>query len=99
RTKNDVYFFEEFKKTSKEYLSFDFKICLSRETNFLNLEQEYFIKGHINQAILSSFLTANNQIKNSFEYYICGSREVVSSIRTFLQEQEIKPENIFFEKF
>ncbi|MFA6081281.1 MAG: FAD-binding oxidoreductase [Patescibacteria group bacterium] len=83
----DVYLFEEFKK-------FNIKICLSREES-LNMipevDRKYFDLGHINKAV-------EGQFDNS-EFYICGGRNVVESLKLFLIAKNIPLENIIFEKF
>lgn len=93
KTRDDVYFFDEFKKFSADNQNFNFKICLSREKKLERLDDKYFMLGHINDELLKL------KVKNQFEYYVCGSRHIVSSIVDFLKEQGIFKENIFFEKF
>jgi NAD(P)H-flavin reductase len=83
----DVYLFEELKK-------FNIKICLSREENFNMIpeaDRKYFELGHIDKTI-------ERQIDNS-EFYICGGRLVVESLKQFLLSKNIPGENIIFEKF
>jgi Na+-transporting NADH:ubiquinone oxidoreductase subunit F len=106
KTRQDVYFLEELKQLSNETMEqFKFYICLSREKDLAGLDPHYFMSGHINdglQQLMSNFpaLPAGRQFPiSNFEYYICGSREVVSSMVEFLQKQKIAKENIFFEKF
>jgi NAD(P)H-flavin reductase len=106
RTRNDVCFFDEFKKFSGENQNFKFQICLSREKDFVGLDNHYFILGHINDGLLDFFNTrmselriTNYELLNGYDYYICGGRDVVISMVEFLQKQGIRKENIFFEKF
>jgi len=100
RTRNDVYFFEEFKKLSEENSNFQFKICLSRERELIGLDDHYFILGHINDGLLQQFNNLTiKQSKNNFDYYLCGDRKMIVSMTEFLQKQGVEKENIFFEKF
>lgn len=106
KTRNDVCFFDELKKLAQENVNFQFKICLSREKDLVGLDSRYFMLGHINDGLMRSFevILGSDPLKgptllNSYQYYICGGRDMVSSMVTFLQEQGIKKENIFFEKF
>lgn len=91
----DVYLLNELKQWSNETMKqFSFKICLSREEN-LNMipkqDKKYFQLGHIDKTI-------EEQFDNS-EFYICGGRNVVESLKQFLLAKNIPLENIVFEKF
>ncbi|MFA6532925.1 MAG: FAD-binding oxidoreductase [Patescibacteria group bacterium] len=83
----DVYLFEELKK-------FNIKICLSREEN-LNMipetDRKYFQLGHIDT-------TLETKLDNN-EFYLCGGRLIVESLKQFLLVKNIPLENIIFEKF
>lgn len=82
----DVYLFDELKQ-------FNPKICLSREQN-LNMvpevDKKYFKLGHVDS--YSPLLT-------TVDYYLCGGRNIVESLKQFLLGKNIPQENIFFEKF
>lgn len=87
KTFKDVYLFDELKK-------FNLKICLSREQN-LNMipesDKKYFELGHVDNCLI-------RQIENS-DYYLCGGRNIVESLKQFLLGKNIQRENIHFEKF
>jgi NAD(P)H-flavin reductase len=86
KTHKDVYLFDELKK-------FNLKICLSREQNLEmipEIDKKFFGLGHIDS--YSPLLT-------TADYYLCGRRETTESLRLFLINKGVLPENIIFEKF
>jgi len=99
RKKQDVYFLEEFKKIAEEDKNFEFKICLSREERLDSVDNHFFYLGHVDYVFEKELYP---KIKNSianFEFYLCGGRVVVESIRQFLLQKNIPQSSIFFEKF
>ncbi len=110
KTRKDVYFFDELKKLAQENVNFQFKICLSREKDLAGLDSRYFMLGHVTNGF-ESVMVSHSQLKQQklaqpiltdltdCDYYLCGGRDMVSSMVTFLQEKGTKKENIFFEKF
>lgn len=89
----DVYLLDQVKK-------FNIKICLSREQNLdmvAETERKYFDLGHIDK-VMEKYLDSKFIILNS-EFYLCGGRSVVESLRENLLSKGILPENIIFEKF
>ncbi len=90
----DVYFFEEFKALTQKYPHFQFKICLSREETLEKIpviDQQYFTLGHVDNAC--------NELMGNFDYYLCGGRAVVESLRQYLLAKNISKEKIVLEKF
>lgn len=96
KTKDSVYFLDEFKKIKLENKNFHFKICLSQEKK-INLDKNFFYFGRVNNGLINYFKDQNQL--NNFEYYICGSREITESLKKFLINLNINKEKIFFEKF
>ncbi|MDH7475965.1 MAG: FAD-dependent oxidoreductase [Microgenomates group bacterium] len=100
----DIYLYEEFKKPSEKPVNFQFKICLSREYSLKQIsstEQKYFSFGHINKEIEKLFLNQkrDRSVFTKTDFYLCGGREIVDSLRNFLLEKGIKETNIYFEKY
>lgn len=107
----DIYFFDQLKEliTINRYQLAVF-ICLSRQQTLANIpktDRSFFHLGHVNN-VWESFInqsykqSSNQSIKqflNQFDYYLCGSRVVVESLKKFLSVKEIEKENILFEKF
>ncbi len=95
KTYQDVYLFEELKQHN-------LKICLSREKNLdviSKVDKKYFSLGHVD----TCFFKENNNITveqlGSLEFYLCGGRDIVESLRQVLLSKNISSENIILEKF
>jgi len=97
KTFKDLYLFDQLKK-------FNPKICLSREQN-LNMipeaDRQYFDLGHVDAVMEKQLpeLHLQGLPMTDCEFYLCGGREVVESLRQGLLAKNILPENIYFEKF
>jgi NAD(P)H-flavin reductase len=90
KTFRDVYLLDQLKK-------FNPKICLSREENLEIIpkdDKQYFNLGHVDLVMEKQGLNIA-----ASEFYLCGGREVVESLRQGLLAKNILPENIYFEKF
>lgn len=94
RTFNDVYLFEQAKK-------FNVKICLSRESS-LNVapevDRKYFDLGYVDDCFLKP-ISSLQSLATDYDFYLCGSKTAVESIRLNLISKKIPEEKIFFEKF
>jgi Na+-transporting NADH:ubiquinone oxidoreductase subunit F len=102
----DICLFDELKETEAEYQNFKLNICLSKEENLGNIKKEecrYFVLGRMNTGFdefIKKELKGNvNEFVNNFDYYLCGSREVVESMRQYLYDKGVSKESVFFEKF
>jgi Na+-transporting NADH:ubiquinone oxidoreductase subunit F len=99
RKKEDVYFLEEFKKIKEEDKNFEFKICLSKETSLSPVESDFFSLGHVDYVFEKELYPKIKETIFDFEFYLCGGRGVVESLRQFLLQKNILQSSIFFEKF
>jgi len=99
RKKEDVYFLEEFKKIKEEDKSFEFKICLSKETSLSKVESDFFSLGHVDYVFEKELFPKIKETIFDFEFYLCGGRGVVESLYQFLLQKNIPQSAIFFEKF
>ncbi len=96
-TFQDVYFFEELKQIAESHSDFSFKICLSREENVDMIpepDRKYFMLGRVTKAF--------DQLQpeqSAIDYYVCGGRAVVESLRQYLYDKGIPKEVVHFEKF
>lgn len=100
-TFKDIYLFDELKKWRNENDNFQFKICISRETDLspiADADKHYFSLGRITKAF-DEMLQVKGSMLHDTDFYLCGNREVVESLRTYLAEKNIPRENIIFEKF
>ncbi len=93
---NDVFLIEEFNALKEKNKNFNFKICLSQELNTNNLNKEIFDFGHVDNCFLKDF---KNKNINNFEFYICGYKEIVISIKNQLIKNNVNNKNIIIEKF
>lgn len=96
KTMEDVYFLDEFIAYQKRYTNFHFHLCLSRQTDMGSIPADvrpFVFSGRITGCISADLL------HTSSEFYICGGKEVVESVRAFLEEHAVVKEHIHFEKF
>ncbi len=94
--RGEVYLFDEFKNISAQHPNFNFRICLSREENVDGLDGACFSSGRVNNS-LDEFIKGKNP--NDFEYYICGSKQAVDSLKEYVAGLGVAVENIYFERF
>lgn len=88
RNKEDIYYLDLLQDMTQKYNNFSFEIYLSREEG----------GGRVNIGI-DKVLNDATMDKTNMEFYISGDRSIVDSIRTYLIEKQIHPENIKLEKF
>ncbi len=93
---NDVFLIEELNALKEKNEDFNFKICLSQELNIKKFNKEIFDFGHVDDCFLKDY--KNKNIDN-FEFYICGNKEIVISIKNKLIKNNIDNKNIVIEKF
>lgn len=99
----DVYLLNELKQWSNETMKqFSFKIYLSREEN-LNMipeaDRKFFELGHVDSCFMKQSNNETMKQLNEFEFYLCGGRLFVESLKQFLLNKNVLGENIVFEKF
>lgn len=95
----DMYLFEELKEIVKNDPLFQTTVCLSKEPSLEKInvaDRDYFSLGHINEATLELI---NAEPQNSLEFYICGRREVVESLREYLYTHGIDRSLVYFERY
>ncbi len=94
KTYQDVYLFNELKE-------FNLKICLSREQNLdmiPEIDKKYFKLGHVDSCFDQYIENYKLKVGN-LDFYLCGGRLIVESLKQFLLSKNICSENIYFEKF
>lgn len=87
----DIYLFDEYKRCN-------LKICLSREQNLEMVpesDKKNFELGHVDSCFEKQF----SDKWNDFDFYLCGGRLIVESLKQFLLSKNVSLENIIFEKF
>ncbi len=98
QTKNDVFFTDLFVDLRRKNPLFDFRICLSREQ--ILPAADYLYGGRVNFG-LNSYMAKRgwSLVEDRFEYYVCGSRNVVEALKNDLLARGVKKERLFFEKY
>ena len=84
KQEQDILYDEEFKKLAEEYPHFSYQTVLSRS--------ESKEKQHV-QDVLEHFFIADA------DYYICGLKDMVFSVRDLLMQKGILLDNLFFERY
>lgn len=98
KTREDVYLADEFEQIHTEYPEkFFHKVCLSREESMEGLS-ECFAHGRVNISLEQLWENHEGHV-DDFEYYVCGSKKAVDSLKAYLSEHGVQDANIFFERF
>lgn len=95
----DLYLLDELKDIARDDPHFKFTVCLSKEPSLEKISQAdrvFFSLGHVNEAALGLI---KNSPQNSLEFYICGRREVVESLREYLYTHKIDRSLVYFERY
>ncbi|MBI4974081.1 FAD-dependent oxidoreductase [Candidatus Roizmanbacteria bacterium] len=95
----DLYLLDELKEFAKNAPHFKFTVCLSKEPSLEKIDEAdrvFFSLGHVNEAALGLI---NSLPQNSLEFYICGRREVVESLREYLYTHGIDRSLVYFERY
>lgn len=98
-TMADLYLLDELKEIAKNDPHFKFSVCLSKEPSLEEIDgadRVFFSLGHVNEAALGLI---NSLPQNSLEFYICGRREVVESLREYLYTHGIDRSLVYFERY
>lgn len=99
KTYQDLYFLDELKELERRYNHFTFKICLSREKGLEHIpesDRKFIAQGRITDELFSEYPLLK---KDKTDFYLCGRREIVESLRQLLYSQGIDKKQVFFEKF
>lgn len=95
---SEAYMIDELLNLKKQYDSFSFYYCLSqqKELEIIPAELQHFFRmGHIDEV----WRAENPLIGANTEYYLCGSRTIIESLRTLLLSRGIDKSRLFFEKY
>jgi ferredoxin-NADP reductase len=102
----DAYFLDELKEFTKNHPSFEFFICLSQEQDLHAVpeeDQKHFIIGRVNvgleRRLGKDIVGEPIELPADFDYYVCGGRDVVESLRNYLYSKHIPKDHVIFEKF
>lgn len=98
-TLQELYLFDELKGLAQTNPNLTVTICLSREQSLESVKPEdrgYFSLGHIHECV-EPLITKSPP--GTLEYYICGRREVVESVRQHLYDRHADKESVVFERY
>ena len=103
KTCQDLYLFEELKELAEKHENLTFKLCLSREelceVKLPEADLKYVKIGRVTNGLEDEWQTTLQKDSSTPQYYVCGSKEVVESLRGYLEGQGIAKESVHFEKF
>ncbi len=95
RSKNEIFYEEDFRKIEKEYPNFTFNIALSEplaEDNWTGYV------GFIHQVIYDNYLK-DHDAPEDIEYYMCGPGPMANSVKKMLDDLGVPPEMLLFDDF
>jgi len=94
----ETYMFDELLSSKLTSSDFSFYYCLSQQPSFDTIPADllhYFRAGHIDTVWAAQMAL----IDPADEYYLCGSRTVIESLRLLLLSKGVSKNNLFFEKY
>jgi len=95
---SETYMFNELLSLKNISPVFSFYYCLSQQPSFDIIPADllhYYRSGHID-VVWASIMPS---IDPKDEYYLCGSRTVIESLRPLLLSKGVPKDNLFFEKY
>lgn len=95
---DDMYFEDELAHIKTQDSQFDYTICLSREKKVPDSLSETCRVGRMNDAV-DEYIKKQRETLDHFEWYLCGGKEIVDSLREFIITRGVSPQKILFEKF
>ncbi len=95
RSKNEIFYEEDFRTIEKDYPNFTFNIALSEprpEDNWTGYV------GYIHQVIFDHYLK-NHDAPEDIEYYMCGPGPMSDAVKKMLDDLGVPPEMLMFDDF
>jgi len=95
---SEIYLFEELRALEQQNPLFSFSYCLSQQSSFSSIPADllhYYRPGHLDRVWAEKMPIVD--LKD--EYYLCGSRTVIDSLRSLLLSKGVPKEKLFFEKY
>jgi len=95
RSKNEIFYEEDFRAIEKEFPNFTFHIALSEP-----LPEDHWTgyKGFIHQVILDNYLI-NHDAPEDIEYYMCGPGPMANAVKNMLDNLGVPKEMLMFDDF
>ncbi|NLE32303.1 MAG: NADH:ubiquinone reductase (Na(+)-transporting) subunit F [Bacteroidales bacterium] len=95
RSKNEIFYEEDFRAIEKAFPNFTFNIALSEprpEDNWTGYV------GFIHQVILDNYLSTH-EAPEDIEYYMCGPGPMANAVKIMLDSLGVPPEMLMFDDF
>ena len=95
RSKNELFYEEDFRQIEKEFPNFQFNVALSEplpEDNWKGYT------GFIHQVIYDNYL-ADHYAPEDIEYYMCGPGPMADAVKNMLDNLGVPPEMLLFDDF
>lgn len=84
KNEKEILYDNEFKELKAKYENFSYYVALSRSEPQEKIYVQDIVSGFINLEV---------------DYYICGLKDMIDSVRDLLLEKGVSKENIFFERY
>jgi len=95
RSKNEIFYEEDFRAIEKEFPNFSFHIALSEPRP----EDKWTgYTGFIHQVILDNYLI-NHEAPEDIEYYMCGPGPMANAVKVMLDNLGVPKEMLMFDDF
>jgi Na+-transporting NADH:ubiquinone oxidoreductase subunit F len=95
RSKQEMFFDDEFKQLAKKHDNFTYQVALSDPQPEDSWEG---MTGFIHQCLYDSYLKTHDD-PTEIEYYLCGPPMMVDAVMDMLDNLGVEPEMIHFDKF
>jgi Na+-transporting NADH:ubiquinone oxidoreductase subunit F len=95
RSKNELFYEEDFRKIEKEFTNFTFNIALSEPLPEDNWTGNV---GFIHQVIYDNYLLKHDAPED-IEYYMCGPGPMANAVKGMLDNLGVPPEMLMFDDF
>ena len=96
RSKQEIFYQEQFEEFAKEFPNFKFAIGLSDPRPDDNWDPNYI--GFIHNVIYNNYLK-NHPAPEDIEYYLCGPPMMISAVVNMLDNLGVPAENIMYDNF
>ncbi|MDR3061921.1 MAG: NADH:ubiquinone reductase (Na(+)-transporting) subunit F, partial [Dysgonamonadaceae bacterium] len=95
RSKNEIFYEEDFRAIEREYPNFTFNIALSEP-----LPEDHWTgyTGFIHQVIFDNYLQFHESPED-IEYYMCGPGPMANAVKNLLDNLGVPPEMLMFDDF
>jgi Na+-transporting NADH:ubiquinone oxidoreductase subunit F len=95
RSKNEIFYEEDFRAIEKAFSNFKFHIALSEP---LPEDNRTGYTGFIHQVIYDNYLI-HHEAPEDIEYYMCGPGPMANAVKGLLDNLGVPPEMLMFDDF